>query len=85
MYIIIFICMKFLKDLLQRRVPQILGIYLGMYGTDFFSYPRMIEGSMSLIENARYMGEYQKREILFNNAARLFRLDKSYFDCPEEN
>ena len=54
-----------------------------MYGTDFFSYPRMIEGCMSLIENARYLGEDQKRDILFNNAARFFRLDKSYFDWPE--
>lgn len=54
-----------------------------MYGTDFFSYPRMIEGSMSVIENARYLGEDQKRDILFNNAARFFRLDESYFDWPE--
>jgi len=51
-----------------------------IYGTDFFSYPRMIEGSMSVIENARYLGEDQKRDILYNNAARFFRLDNSQAD-----
>jgi predicted TIM-barrel fold metal-dependent hydrolase len=44
----------------------------------------MIEGSMSVIENARYLGEDQKRDILFNNAARFFRLDKSQFEWPEQ-
>ncbi len=55
-----------------------------MYGTDFFSYPRMIEGSMGVIEHAQYLGEDQKRDILFNNAARFFRLDESHFDWPKE-
>jgi hypothetical protein len=54
-----------------------------MYGTDLFSYPRMIEGSMSVIEHAQYLSEEQKRDILFNNAARFFRLDESQFDWPE--
>ncbi|MBN1387044.1 MAG: amidohydrolase family protein [Bacteroidales bacterium] len=54
-----------------------------MYGTDFFTYPRMIEGSMSVIENARYLGDDQKRDILFNNAARFFRMDESRFDWPQ--
>jgi hypothetical protein len=69
---------------IQRLVQAGFGKRI-MYGTDFFSYPRMIEGSMSVIENARYLGEDQKRDILFNNAARFFRLDDSYFDWPEEN
>jgi len=54
-----------------------------MYGTDFFSFPRMMEGSMSVIVNAQYLGESQKRDILFNNAARFFRMDASQFDWPE--
>jgi len=54
-----------------------------MYGTDLFFYPRMIEGSMSIIEHAQYLSEDQKRDILFNNAARFFRLDESQFDWPE--
>lgn len=67
---------------IQRLVQAGFGRRI-MYGTDFFSYPRMIEGSMSVIENARYLGEDQKRDILFNNAARFFRLDDSYFDWPD--
>ncbi len=56
-----------------------------MYGTDFMTWPRMIETSMGVIEHAQYLSEDQKRDILFNNAARFFRLDKSSFDWPEEN
>jgi hypothetical protein len=67
---------------IQRLVQAGFGKRI-MYGTDFFSYPRMIEGSMSVIENARYLGEDQKRDILFNNAARFFRMDESQFDWPE--
>jgi hypothetical protein len=56
-----------------------------LYGTDFMTWPRMIETSMGVIEHARYLSEDQKRDILFNNAARFFRLDKSDFDWPKEN
>ena len=56
-----------------------------MYGTDLFYYPRMIEGSMSIIEHAQYLSAEQKRDILFNNAVRFFRLDESRFDWPNEN
>jgi len=54
-----------------------------MYGTDFMTWPRMIETSMGVIEHAQYLSEDQKRDILFNNAARFFRMDKSQFDWPE--
>jgi len=54
-----------------------------MYGTDFISWPRMFEGSMGVIEHAQYLSEEQKRDILFNNAARFFRMDESQFDWPE--
>lgn len=55
-----------------------------MYGTDFMMWPRMVETSMGVIEHAQYLSEDQKRDILFNNAARFFRLDKNYFDWSEE-
>jgi len=45
----------------------------------------MIEGSMSIIEHAQYLSAEQKRDILFNNAVRFFRLDESRFDWPNEN
>ncbi|MDX8338944.1 amidohydrolase family protein [Draconibacterium sp. IB214405] len=53
-----------------------------MFGTDFIMWPRMIETSMGVIEHAQYLSEEQKRDILFNNAARFFRMDKSQFDWP---
>jgi uncharacterized protein len=47
-----------------------------MYGTDFIAWPRMIEASISLIQNASYLTEEQKRDILYNNAARFLRLEE---------
>jgi uncharacterized protein len=47
-----------------------------MYGTDFMGYPKMIEASIGLIQNASYLTEEQKRDILYNNAARFLRLDQ---------
>jgi hypothetical protein len=55
-----------------------------MYGTDFMMWPRLFETSMGVIEHAQYLSEDQKRDILFNNAVRFFRLDKDQFDWPEE-
>ena len=55
-----------------------------MYGTDFMMWPRLFETSMGVIEHAQYLSEDQKRDILFNNAVRFFRLDKDDFDWPEE-
>ena len=55
-----------------------------MYGTDFMMWPRLFETSMGVIEHAQYLSEDQKRDILFNNAVRFFRMDKDQFDWPEE-
>lgn len=50
-----------------------------MYGTDLLVWPKLIEASVSVIENANYLSFEQKRDILFNNAVRFFRLDESKF------
>lgn len=55
-----------------------------MYGTDFFMYPRLFETGFGVIENAQYLSDDQKRDILFNNAALFFRMDKSQFNWPAE-
>jgi len=55
-----------------------------MYGTDFMMWPRLFETSMGVIEHAQYLSEDQKRDILFNNAKRFFRMDDSQFDWPED-
>lgn len=50
-----------------------------MYGTDFMMWPKLFETSISVIENAQYLSFEQKRDILFNNAVRFFRLDEKQF------
>ena len=50
-----------------------------LYGTDLFVYPKLIETSIGVIESANYLSFEQKRDILFNNAVRFFRLDESKF------
>ena len=44
----------------------------------------VFETSMGVIEHAQFLSEDQKRDILFNNAVRFFKLNKDDFDWPEE-
>lgn len=55
-----------------------------IYGTDFMMWPRLFETSMGVIEHAQYLSEDQKRDILFNNAARFFRMNEEDFDWPDK-
>jgi uncharacterized protein len=48
-----------------------------MYGTDFMVWPKLLETSIGVIENASYLTEEQKRDIFYNNAARFLRLEKT--------
>jgi predicted TIM-barrel fold metal-dependent hydrolase len=50
-----------------------------LYGTDLMIWPRLLEVSIKMIEDAPYLTFEQKRDILFNNAVRFFRLDASKF------
>lgn len=45
-----------------------------MYGTDQGLWPGLIEVGISAIEEAPFLSEAQKRDILYNNAARFLRL-----------
>lgn len=74
-------------DEIHRYIKRLVQAGFGkriIYGTDFILWPRMFETSIGVIEHARYLSEDQKRDILFNNAVRFFRMDKSDFDWPEE-
>ena len=64
---------------LKRLVQAGFGKRI-MYGTDFMIWPKLFETSLSIIENADYLSFDQKRDILFNNAVRFFRLDASKFN-----
>jgi predicted TIM-barrel fold metal-dependent hydrolase len=47
-----------------------------MFGTDQLIWPKLTATSISVIEGATYLSPQQKRDILYNNAARFLRLDK---------
>jgi len=48
-----------------------------MFGTDQMMWPNLMAQSINIIETADYLTPEQKRDILYNNAARFLRLDKS--------
>jgi uncharacterized protein len=64
----------YLKRLVQAGFAKRI-----MYGTDLMVWPKLLETSISVIENANHLSFEQKRDILFNNAVRFFRLDERKF------
>ena len=46
-----------------------------MFGTDQLIWPKLMAYSISVIQNAEYLTPEQRRDILYNNAARFLRLD----------
>ena len=46
-----------------------------MFGTDQMEWPGLMAYSISIIQNADYLTPKEKRDILYNNAARFLRLD----------
>jgi predicted TIM-barrel fold metal-dependent hydrolase len=46
-----------------------------MFGTDQLVWPKLMAYSIGIIQNADYLTPDQKRDILYNNAARFLRLD----------
>jgi predicted TIM-barrel fold metal-dependent hydrolase len=45
-----------------------------MFGTDQLEWPKLMAYSISIIQNADYLSPEEKRDILYNNAARFLRL-----------
>lgn len=46
-----------------------------MFGTDQMGWPKLMAYSISIIQNADYLTPQEKRDILYNNAARFLRLN----------
>ena len=46
-----------------------------MFGSDQMVWPETIERAIDVIEQAPFLTKAQKRDILYNNAARFLRLD----------
>lgn len=66
------------NEYIRRMVQAGFGKRI-MYGTDLMIWPKLLETSLGVIENANYLSSDQKRDILFNNAVRFFRLDEKQF------
>ncbi|HVG13675.1 MAG TPA: amidohydrolase family protein [Chitinophagaceae bacterium] len=66
------------NDYIKRLVQAGFGKRI-LYGTDLMVWPKLLETSIGVIENANYLSFDQKRDILFNNAVRFFRLDESKY------
>lgn len=47
-----------------------------MFGSDQMVWPGVIERSIAVIEEAPFLSEAQKRDILYHNAARFLRLSE---------
>lgn len=60
-----------------RQLNQFIDAGFGkriLFGSDQMWWPGLIEESIRVIEEAPFLSEKQKRDILYNNAARFFRL-----------
>jgi predicted TIM-barrel fold metal-dependent hydrolase len=60
-------------EYLQRLIRRGLGKQL-MFGSDQMVWPEMIGRAVATVESAPGLTEEQKRDILYNNAARFLRL-----------
>lgn len=60
-------------DYLKRLIAAGLGKRL-MFGSDQMRWPEMIEKGIGAIEEADFLTAEQKRDILYNNAARFLQL-----------
>lgn len=62
-------------DYLKALVTAGLGKRI-MYGTDQMRWPEMIEKGINAIKEADFLTEEQKRDILYNNAARFLEIEQ---------
>jgi hypothetical protein len=67
---------KEIDNYIQRIVEGGFGDRL-MFGTDQLVWPKLMETSIEVIDRANYLTPQQKRDILYNNAARFLRLDRA--------
>jgi predicted TIM-barrel fold metal-dependent hydrolase len=63
-------------DYLKALVSAGLGKRL-MFGSDQMRWPEKIGDGIAAIEQAPFLTDEQRRDILFNNAARFLRIDES--------
>ena len=59
---------------MKRLIEAGLGKRL-MFGSDQMRWPEMIGKAIEAIEEADFLTEEQKRDILYNNAVRFLQMD----------
>lgn len=62
----------------NRYIERLVDAGFGdrvMFGTDQMIWPKLMAYSIGIIQNADYLTPQQKRDILYNNAARFLRLE----------
>lgn len=59
-----------------RRIVEAGFVSRIMFGSDQMVWPGLIGRSVKVIEEAPFLSEAQKRDILYNNAARFLRLSQ---------
>lgn len=64
-------------DYLKRLLAAGLGKRL-MFGSDQMRWPEMIGKGIEAIEEADFLTDEQKRDILYNNAVRFLRMDTKH-------
>ncbi len=65
---------KEVDNYIQRLVEGGFGDRV-MFGTDQLVWPGLMEASIEVIDRANFLTPQQKRDILYNNAARFLRLN----------
>jgi predicted TIM-barrel fold metal-dependent hydrolase len=62
----------------NRYIERLVDAGFGdrvMFGTDQLVWPKLMAYSISVIQNADYLTTAEKRDILYNNAARFLRIE----------
>ena len=73
------ICYVIPRSAFHSYLKQIVEAGFGkrvMFGSDQMNWPGTIKVGIEAIETAEFLSEKQKRDILYNNAARFLRLSE---------
>lgn len=71
---------KYLRELMEAGLGKRL-----MFGSDQMLWPQRIEDGINAIYSAEFLTEEQKRDILYNNAARFLNLSEAEIKVHHEN
>ncbi len=74
------VALRYLKSLIDNGLGKRV-----MYGSDQMIWPEVIGENIEMIEAADFLTEEQKRDILYNNAARFLRLSNEQIAVHHRN